>query len=71
MFLVRKKLRLIEYECFQFVSQKSAHNYYYFEEYQLTKVEFRKGACKHCPSSVGLNYLLSDDCKIVKIKDFD
>lgn len=62
MFLVRRKLGLKKYEKFQFTNQKS-NAVYYFTEDQVVKV-WRSSAG---PSSVSLNYLLSDECEIVRV----
>ena len=61
-FLVRKKLGLKKYEQFQFANQKS-NAVYYFTDDQVVKV-WRSDAG---PSSVSLNYLLSDECEIVRV----
>lgn len=64
--LVRKKLRLKRYELFRFVNQKKTNNdTYYFDKKRLVKVTH---VGMHIESGVSLNYLLSDECKIVRIK---
>ena len=62
MFLIRTKLGLKKYEQFQFANQKS-NAVYYFADDQVVKV-WRSDAG---PSSVSLNYLLSDECEIVRV----
>ena len=61
-FLVRKRLGLKKYERFQFVNQKSDAVYYF------TKTNIMKD-WRGCvdPSSVSLNWLLNDECEIVKM----
>jgi hypothetical protein len=61
MFLIRKKLGLKKYETFQFENQKNKEDFYYFGKTKLIKHSryIRE-------SNVSLNYLLSDQCKIIK-----
>lgn len=61
-FLVRKKLGLKKYEQFQFANQKS-DAVYYFSDGEIVKL--RRGESR--PSSVSLNYLLSDECEIRRV----
>ena len=66
-FFIRKKLGLKKYEKFRFVNQKSKHDYYYFNGYnKLMKVMGCTGFVVY--SNVSLNWLLDDDCKIVKVR---
>lgn len=68
-FLIRKKLGLKKMEGFQFANQKSAHNYYYFNDYSLVKVHVSNGVgFLHRPSSCSLNWLLDKNCKITKME---
>lgn len=62
-FLVRRKLGLKDCQHFRFDNQKSADEYYYFTSNYLWKTE-SAGTRK---SSVSLNWLLDDDCKITKL----
>lgn len=65
-FLVRKKLGLKLYEDFKFENQKS-NTEYYFTKKKIVKVIMTPGEMREEPSSVSLNFLLSDECKIVKL----
>jgi hypothetical protein len=60
-FLVRHRLGLKLYQKFRFSNQKS-YDIYYFTETALMKVTETND---RCVSSVGLNFLLSDQCNIV------
>lgn len=59
-FLVRKRLGLDEGELFRFAEQKSSSDYYYFTKDAVMKCHNGK----HDKSSVSLNWLLDDECKI-------
>lgn len=61
-FLVRKRLRLKKYQPFRFVGQKNSKNYYYFDKDSIRKVIAFDG--HDVFSSVSLNWLLDDNCKI-------
>lgn len=65
-FLVRKKLGLRLYECFRFDNQKT-DAVYCFTEHELLKE--RNGVIE--ASGVSLNWLLHDDCKIIKCTEED
>ena len=62
-FLIRRKLHLKKYEEFTFSNQKK-EGIYYFNSNRLIK----KIGSKHVKSGVSLNYLLSNEVKITKIK---
>lgn len=62
-FLVRKKLGLKLYQPFKFIEQKSNAEYV-FTEWELLKDDGKIIR----PSNVSLNWLLNDECEIVKIK---
>lgn len=66
LYLVRKKLGLKLYEDFKFENQKS-YTEYYFTKKKLVKVVLTPENMHEEPSSVSLNFLLSDECKIVKL----
>ena len=66
LYLVRKKLGLKLYEDFKFENQKS-YTEYYFTKKKLVKVVLTPENMYEEPSSVSLNFLLSDECKIVKL----
>lgn len=59
-FMVRKKMGLAKNETFQFINQKSKTDFYYFTDLALVKVS--DGHIE--ASSVSLNFLLSDECRI-------
>lgn len=59
-FLIRVKLGVKKYEEFRFNNQKSQFDTYFFTDTQLLKVEKSKVRS----SSVSLNWLLDDECKI-------
>lgn len=61
-FLIRKRLGLKKYEYFRFANQKSDAKYFFADE-AVIKIE------NDWPelSGVSLNWLLDDDCEIVKV----
>jgi len=65
-FLIRKKLGLKKFEQFQFVNQKSGAIYYFTESNILKKNVNGKIEA----SGVSLNWLLHDDCEIVRCLTF-
>lgn len=66
-FLLRKKFKLKKFEGFRFTNQKSKVNAYYFTSDQLLKEDIENGVIR--PSNVKLNYLISDNCQIIKAKE--
>lgn len=71
-FLIRKKLGLRLYEKFQFENQKSKHDFYYFNETMMLKCGWVEDLKFHLPpreSSVCLNFLLSDECKVKRYRN--
>lgn len=66
LFFVRKRLGLKNYETFQFVNQRSKSEYYWFNQHALRKYIPDSGEVQD--AHVGLNWLLSEKCKI---KPFD
>ena len=68
-FLVRKKLGLKKGEHFRFVNQSSPYNTYYFTDDVVMKHFGRWKGSDDVKSSVSLNWLLDDECKIVKVED--
>ena len=68
-FLVRKKLGLKKGEHFRFVNQSSPDNTYYFTDDAVMKHFGRWKGSDDVKSSVSLNWLLDDECKIVKVED--
>ena len=68
-FLVRKKLGLKKGEHFRFANQASRYDTYYFTDDAVMKHFIRlKG--DDIKSSVSLNWLLDDECEIVKVEDW-
>ena len=63
-FLIRKRLGLKKYESFRFSNQKS-NDIYYFNHICLMK---EKVSGKIFASTASLNWILADDCEVVKIK---
>lgn len=64
MFLIRRRLGLKKYEGFQFSTQKSKQDWYFFGAYGvLWKMDHSSGSEKMVESSASLNWLLSDECK--------
>lgn len=70
-FLIRKRLGLKKLEKFQFKNQKSKDNYYYFNGQNLMKYNVLDSGYYSntfvSESHVSLNWLLNDECEIVKI----
>lgn len=66
-FLIRKRLGLKSGEEFQFANQKSKLDTYYFYDERLIKIEsISKNEFEFKESNVSLNWLLNDECKIIK-----
>lgn len=63
LFLIRKHLGVGKYEGFTFEGQKS-NNYYFFTDDALIKIWRNTGNTEK--SHVSLNYILSEECKIIK-----
>lgn len=61
-FLVRKRLGLKKRESFQFVGQKSNAEYWFEKDY-IAKYDHGILSC----SNVSLNWLLNDNCEIVRV----
>lgn len=72
LFLVRRKLGLQKYESFRFANQKSERNFYWIGGTTIWKAVIGPRHCldfQHVvKSNVSLNYLLSDECEVVKVK---
>ena len=67
-FLVRKKLGLKKGEHFRFANQSSPYNSYYFTDDAVMK-HFGRWKGEDVKSSVSLNWLLDDECEIVKVEE--
>ena len=66
-FLIRKRLGLKKLELFKFTNQKVPNNFYYFKnECLMKKVYFEDGTSIHIASNVSLNWILNDECEIIK-----
>ena len=65
--LIRRKLKLRKCETFQFTNQKT-DNLYCIDDYGVWKLIPMKHDYKMEPSNVSLNWLLSFNCKIVKVR---
>lgn len=61
-FLVRKRLGLKKYEHFQFDNQKSDATYFFSDA-----VVMKDTGNTVRLSTVSLNWLLNDDCRIIKV----
>lgn len=69
LFLIRKLLRVDKYELFFFCNQKSSNAVYFFNDDGLMKTWWSKGSGMYdgaVKSSVSLNWILDDRCKIDK-----
>ena len=69
LFLIRKKLKLRELETFQFANQKSLYDYYYFDDCGVVK--FDSISHQFVSAGVSLNWLLNDECEIVKYEPYN
>lgn len=63
--LIMCKLGLKNGECFRFANQHNERCFYRFENGKLMKYFSEKNKCK---SEVSLNFLLSDQCEIIKVR---
>ena len=69
LFLVRKKLGLKKYEEFRFANQKSDSDFYFIDEDGVWKCRPQNDKSRsYRLSGVSLNYLLSGECEVVKVK---
>lgn len=68
-FLIRIRLGLKKYQDFRFDNQKSKKDSYYFNDCALMKIEHEHDDIYIRESSVSLNWLLSDYCKIHTLDD--
>lgn len=70
-FLIRKKLGVKKWEKFRFSNQKSIDIYFFAPDGRLMKYidseDWWKTYCSLTGSTVSLNWLLSDECKIIKV----
>ena len=68
LFLLRMKLGVKKNERFQFVNQKNKSDYYYVSDNSLQKIMCRTYRVTERRANVSLNWLMSQECKIVKIE---
>lgn len=67
LFLIRIKLVVKKFQAFRFSNQASPTEYYYFTNDELLKVFYKGERIKS--SNASLNWILNDNCKIVKCSD--
>lgn len=63
LFLIRRRHGLKKYQQFRFENQKSKTDVYYFGRDKIYKIE----GCKTIDSSVSINWMLDENCKIIKL----
>lgn len=63
--LIMKKLKVKKGDHFQFADQREEFIEYYFTDEALMRVDAETGEAKE--SRTTLNYLLSDNCKIIHV----
>lgn len=68
LFLIRVKLGLKKNEAFQFSNQKTTNVYYITNTNIVKKMYFGYADTREAKSTVSLNWLLSPECKIIKLK---
>ena len=61
LFLIRKKLHLKKFQQFYFNNQAIKIEKYYFDNYGIMKIS----GCGLVKSNLSLNFLLSDECRIL------
>lgn len=61
-YLVRRRLKLRKYQYFRFKNQKREGVYYFTDTHLMKAV-----GCQIEESKVPLNWLLDDECKVVKL----
>lgn len=69
LFLVRRRLGLKKFEPFKFANQKSATDEYFFGSFGVMKMTSAPIIPIVTKSNVSLNWLLSNECEIVKTSD--
>lgn len=67
-FLIRRRLKLGPSEYFRFANQKTT-DIYYFDNKKCALVKKQNKDTPEELSGVSLNWLLSNDCEIVKLKE--
>ena len=66
-YLLRTRLGLHKGERFRFTNQKSSYDYYFFTDTAIMK--YTSATNMYCKSSVSLNWLLDDNCKIRRLDE--
>ena len=67
-FLIRRRLNLGPSECFRFTNQKTT-DVYYFDTKKSALIKKQNKDASEEFSGVSLNWLLSDECEIIKVKE--
>ena len=70
-FLIRNRLGLDVGQAFRFANQKSDKNYYFFTKDKLIKMLWIGSSYYPVPSNCSLNWLLDDDCEIVRSGEYE
>lgn len=65
LFLIRRRLHIGLYEAFRFSNQKSSRDFYSIGNTAIWKWDSSIG--KLIPSNVSLNWILNDECEIIKL----
>lgn len=65
-YLIRKKLKLNKNQLFKFKNQKDTGKYYFSEDALIKICGNENTKMAH----VGLNYLISDECKVLKLNKY-
>lgn len=63
-FLIRRRFGLKKYQNFRFDNQKSLDDFYWFDDITLWKFEHDSQSIRL--AHVSLNWLLDDECKVIK-----
>ena len=77
LFLIRRRLGLKLNEQFRFANQNSPYDFYFFTPYALMKYEYRRNVPgisfmgNLVKAHVSLNWLLDDECEIIKTNTED
>lgn len=74
LFFVRIKLGVKKWENFRFSNQANVRDYYYFSNTEVIKSKYSNKSPNlfiRKPSNVSLNWLIGDECKIIKLRKED
>lgn len=69
LFFIRRKLHVKKHDLFRFTNQKSKTDYYFFTDDRLMKYATIGNYVRE--SNVRLNWLLNDNCKVLKLKEWE